>query len=124
MDPGGGVKLAPGKRRHYNLLTTAEARSISSCDAEDLGGGDWRRRIAPQCKSLESRRAGCARPRRGHGRRRDCIVGKIVGQASLPIACPEEPRGDEWDDARTSPLAPPSCLDSPHANGSMRALKN
>src|SRR5229473_5861617 len=32
---------------------------------------------------------------------------KLVGQASLPIACPEEPAGDEWDDARASSLVPP-----------------
>src|SRR5216684_7786174 len=27
---------------------------------------------------------------------------ELVGQASLPIACPEEPGGDEWEDARAS----------------------
>src|SRR5713101_3372574 len=32
---------------------------------------------------------------------------KLVGQASLPIACPEEPCGDEWDDARASSPVPP-----------------
>src|SRR6266849_974198 len=32
---------------------------------------------------------------------------RLVGQASLPIACPEEPAGDEWDDARASSPVPP-----------------
>src|SRR5216683_565499 len=32
---------------------------------------------------------------------------KLVGQASLPIACPEEPCGDEWDDARAASPVPP-----------------
>ena len=30
-----------------------------------------------------------------------------MGQASLPIACPEETGGDEWDDARASAPVPP-----------------